>query len=185
MGRKNDTISEKVRESNRKRSRIAKNKRTELLGENIDGAWYKLKKMILFDLVKKLELDICYRCNQKIEYVDDFSIEHKVQWVESDYPQKSFYDLENIAFSHEKCNYSNDGKQRFRVYENKSGLRGVTHVKSKKSNCWRAQIKKDRKTYALGYYATREEAGKIYDLKAIEFWGDEAITNKSLGLIDY
>lgn len=37
----------------------------------------RLKKKIMFMLIKKLGEDICYRCGNKIEDVDELSIEHK------------------------------------------------------------------------------------------------------------
>ena len=63
-----------------------------------------LLKSILFDLIKKLNLDICYRCNQKIEIIEELSIEHKEAWLNSDNPIEKFFDLNNIAFSHLRCN---------------------------------------------------------------------------------
>lgn len=64
-----------------------------------------LKKSLLFFLVQKLELDVCYRCGEKIKIVDEFSVEHKINWLDSENPIELFFDLENISFSHDKCNY--------------------------------------------------------------------------------
>ena len=65
-----------------------------------------LKKAILFELIKKCKLDICYRCNKQIENVSELTVEHKIPWLDSDDPIKVFFDLENITFSHYSCNYS-------------------------------------------------------------------------------
>jgi len=81
-----------------------------LLGEPIGTASNKLKKAILFNLARKLGLDICFHCNEKIESVDNFSIEHKIPWQSSRNPIESFYDLDNIAFSHLHCNISSARK---------------------------------------------------------------------------
>lgn len=62
----------------------------------------RLRKNIMFDLVKKCNLDICYRCKKKIESVNDLSIDHKVDW--ENVSVELFWDLDNIAFSHLKCN---------------------------------------------------------------------------------
>lgn len=35
----------------------------------------------------------------------------------------------------------------------------------------------------IGYFETAEEAGRVYDAKMIELYGEDAITNKSLGLL--
>lgn len=42
---------------------------------------------------------------------------------------------------------------------------------------WKAQIKKNKKVYALGYFDTEEEAGRAYDAKALELFGDFAYLN--------
>lgn len=61
-----------------------------------------LRKSIMFQLVKDLNRDVCYRCNKKIETIEDFSIDHKEAWLDND--PNLFWDLDNIAFSHLKCN---------------------------------------------------------------------------------
>ncbi len=62
----------------------------------------RLIKIILFDLAKRLSLDICFQCGTKIETLDEFTIEHKKPWLHKD-PQL-FWAVENIAFSHHLCN---------------------------------------------------------------------------------
>lgn len=86
---------------------MSNNKKTEQLGMPFGTASARLKKMILFNFLQRLGEDICYRCNKKIEQVEDLSIEHKKSWlnVSSDL----FWDLNNIAFSHLVCNSSNGG----------------------------------------------------------------------------
>ena len=79
-------------------------KKAVQLGMPFGTANAKLRKNILFELVKKLGLDICYQCGGKIESVDTLSIEHKVAWLDSSDPKKFFFDLDNIAFSHLSCN---------------------------------------------------------------------------------
>jgi hypothetical protein len=79
-------------------------KKFEQLGEPIGTAVHKLRKSILYKFVQILELDICYRCGEKITEIDNFSIEHKIPWQNSDTPRELFYDLDNIAFSHLDCN---------------------------------------------------------------------------------
>jgi hypothetical protein len=49
-------------------------------------------------------MDNCYRCNLKIIDISTLSIEHKVSWRKADDPIYAFYDLNNIAFSHLRCN---------------------------------------------------------------------------------
>jgi hypothetical protein len=80
------------------------NKKTKQLGMPFGTANGRLKKMILFDLIKKLNLNFCYRCGFEIENEGELSIEHKVAWLDSKNPKKAFFDLNNIAFSHLSCN---------------------------------------------------------------------------------
>ena len=77
----------------------------ELLG-NANTARRKLYKAILYDMALKLTLHYCYRCGKTIDRVEDLSIDHKISWRLSSDPAKSFFDLNNIAFSHLRCNVS-------------------------------------------------------------------------------
>ena len=43
----------------------------------------RLKKSILFSLVKRCNEDICYRCGKKIKTERELSIEHKKPWLEN------------------------------------------------------------------------------------------------------
>lgn len=62
----------------------------------------RLRKNVLFHLLKKHNENICARCDEFIESVDDLSLEHLQPWegISSDL----FWDLNNIAFSHMHCN---------------------------------------------------------------------------------
>lgn len=84
----------------------------DLLGEPIGTASNKLRKMVLFQLIRKAGLDNCFQCGEVIDNIDNFSIEHKVPWQSANDPIKSFYDLDNIAFSHLHCNISNARKEK-------------------------------------------------------------------------
>lgn len=81
-----------------------KNNKNEQLGINVGTAAHRLRKMILFKLVQESGRDQCFRCGDKISSVEELSIEHKVPWLDSEQPSQLFFDLENIAFSHLKCN---------------------------------------------------------------------------------
>lgn len=50
----------------------------EQLGMAYGTACNKLRKMILFNSAIKLGEDSCFRCKQRIESIDEFTIEHKV-----------------------------------------------------------------------------------------------------------
>jgi len=81
-------------------------KRFEQLGMPIGTAQNKLRKLVMFQLIKKLGLNVCFQCKKEIEKSDDLSIEHKIPWLDSKNPKELFFDLNNIAFSHQSCNYS-------------------------------------------------------------------------------
>jgi len=83
---------------------MSNNAKSKALGMSHGTAANRLRKMILFSLVCHLRLDSCYRCGGKIEDIKDLSIEHKEPWQQADDPVTSFFDLENIAFSHMDCN---------------------------------------------------------------------------------
>ena len=62
----------------------------------------RLRKMILFHLLRKHGENTCFKCSKKIETVDDLSIEHKQPW--EGISVELFWSLDNIAFSHLRCN---------------------------------------------------------------------------------
>src|ERR1035437_2769356 len=80
-----------------------KNK-SEFLEENFSTATSRLKRNIIFDLAKALHRNICVRCGKEIVCPEDISIEHIQAWL---YVSKElFWDMNNIGFSHKKCNVS-------------------------------------------------------------------------------
>jgi hypothetical protein len=72
------------------------------LGMPYGTACNRLRKNILFSLLKKLKENTCFKCGQVIQSVDDLSIEHKLPWEGRD--ADLFWDIENISFSHVGCN---------------------------------------------------------------------------------
>jgi hypothetical protein len=65
-------------------------------------ASYRLRKMVLLHLLQKYGENICFKCSEKIEDVNDLSIEHKQPW--EGVSVELFWSLDNIAFSHLRCN---------------------------------------------------------------------------------
>lgn len=63
-----------------------------------------------------------------------------------------------------------------------SQFKGVMRDKQRKK--WHAKIRKNGKTYFLGYFIDETEAALAYDQKAIELFGEFACTNAMLGLYD-
>lgn len=82
---------------------MSSNKRkAEFLGIPHGTAMGRLRKNILYFLLKKYKENFCFRCQKEIETVDDLTVEHKLPW--EGISVELFWDLENIAFSHSKCN---------------------------------------------------------------------------------
>jgi hypothetical protein len=160
------------------------NKKKDIqLGMSHGSAVHRLRKNLLFDFTKRLELDTCYRCGEKILSVDDFTIEHKTEWLDSLNPKELFFDMDNIAFSHVAYNYGYARHKTVRL--NATGFRGVTLRNKDKNRTkpYRAQIVFKHETIVIGHFDTPEEAAEAYDTKVIELLGDRGITNKELGLL--
>ena len=80
------------------------NKKKEQLGMAQGTARNKLVKMLMFDMSCKLGLNICFQCGTEINNINEFSIEHKKPWLNSNDPKGLYFDLNNISFSHQSCN---------------------------------------------------------------------------------
>jgi len=86
------------------------------LGMPQGTASHRLRKMILFQLLQVTGLDTCYQCKKTIKTVEELSIDHKVPWLDSKNPRELFFDLDNIAFSHLKCNQLASRRTKKRIH---------------------------------------------------------------------
>jgi hypothetical protein len=85
------------------RYRYVENKNKEKqLGMALGTACHRLRMLIMFRLIQRLREDVCFKCKNKILSAKECSIEHKTDWQNND--TSLFWDLDNIAFSHRKCN---------------------------------------------------------------------------------
>lgn len=73
------------------------------LGMNPSTASNRLVKDILWNFIVGAGKDYCFRCGEKMSR-KDFSIEHKIPWLDSANPVELYFDINNISFSHIKCN---------------------------------------------------------------------------------
>lgn len=79
------------------------NKRAvEILGMSHGAACSRLRKMVLFRQLRKYGDNVCVRCEKIIESIDELSIEHVKPWEGRS--AELFWDLDNVAFSHIRCN---------------------------------------------------------------------------------
>ena len=86
-------------------------KRHAFLGMPFGTAAAKLRKMVLFDLLKRHHENICVRCGKQIELIEELSLEHLKPWEDRDVAL--FWDINNIGFSHTRCNRPHQRSSRF------------------------------------------------------------------------
>ncbi len=73
------------------------------LGMTYGKAYNRLLKDVLWMLIVEADRYKCCRCGQYMTR-EDFTIEHIEPWLHAEDPVKLFFSLENIGFSHHKCN---------------------------------------------------------------------------------
>ena len=76
--------------------------KNNFLGMSFGTAQNRLRKLVLFNLLKRHNENVCYRCGEEIETAEKLSLEHKEAWLNVSI--ELFWDLDNIAFSHLRCN---------------------------------------------------------------------------------
>lgn len=101
-------------------------KKNELLGMNSSTASGRLVKDLLFNFVDKSGIK-CLRCGEKMTR-DTFSVDHIESWQRSNNPTQSFFDLDNISYSHKSCNSS-------AAFRKKAAHGGRTRYESYKCRC--------------------------------------------------
>jgi hypothetical protein len=77
-------------------------RKSAFLGMPHGTAGKRLRKLLLFDLLRKHSENVCFKCAGEIESADELSIEHKLPW--EGVSVEHFWSLDNIAFSHLRCN---------------------------------------------------------------------------------
>jgi len=79
-------------------------RKASVLGISHGTASNRLRKMVMFSLLVKLGENFCYQCGDKILTSAELSLEHKKPWLRAENPVETFFDLDNVAFSHLSCN---------------------------------------------------------------------------------
>ena len=86
----------------------------------------------------------------------------------------------NLRPANKKFNAANSKKRS----DNSSGYKGVSYRSDlRRGKKWRASIYKDGRQFCIGTYYSKIEAAIAYDQEALKFFGEFAVTNKSLGLL--
>jgi 5-methylcytosine-specific restriction endonuclease McrA len=137
-----------------------KEKRDGLLEMGHRKATNILDRMIMLNMAQKLGKDVCFRCGNKIENLKDFSVEHKIPWLDAENPKETFFDLDNIAFSHLSCN-----KSAGRRHPGKSGIKGI-HYRPEwhPKKPYSVVIWDGEKNKFMGNFETLDEAHNVYDI---------------------
>jgi hypothetical protein len=71
-------------------------RRAEILGMPFGTACNKLRRMVMFDLLRRHEENVCFKCGKLILKAEDLTLEHKETW--QDGGSALFWDLNNIVF---------------------------------------------------------------------------------------
>lgn len=87
-------------------------KKSQALGMPYGKAVHRLRKLVLFRVIKQAGLDVCSRCGQRIESADEVSIEHTVPWQTARHPKAIFFDVDRVAFSHLRCNSGSHNREK-------------------------------------------------------------------------
>jgi hypothetical protein len=125
-------------------------KKRQQLGMNPSTASGKLLKDLLFDFAVKAG-HVCYRCEKNL-LRDNFSIEHKIPWLDSINPIELFFSIDNIAYSHLDCNIRYARKN---IINHKHGTRGRY-----KKGCVCALCREAEAGYRRSIYTTEKRRRK-------------------------
>lgn len=95
----------------------------------------------------------------------------------------------NKSVDHKNHDKLDNRKSNLRICDHKENMRNTKRRKTKTSSIykgvffckrdkkWNSKIQKDGKQISLGYFHSEIEAAKVYDKKAIELFGEFALTN--------
>jgi hypothetical protein len=81
---------------------MSNEKKDATLGMPHGTAAGRLRKMLLFDCLKRHGENVCVRCHEYILRIEELSIEHIKPW--EGISAELFWSLENVAYSHLRCN---------------------------------------------------------------------------------
>jgi len=134
-------------------------------GITISSARNRLMRSLIFALLKENGHHFCYRCGKEMDD-KNYTIEHIEPWAHKDDSWELYFDLSNIAFSHDKCNYSNtrkntDGNKKYHLSQ--KGKRTKTDLEGKSRKCsscgkWLCLIVDFRKSNS-----NKRNLGRSYD----------------------
>lgn len=123
-------------------------KQAELLGQSFGSANFRLRKNIIFSLLEKHAENRCHVCGLWIDTVDEMTVEHIQPWENRS--AELFWDLDNIAFSHVKCNkpHSYKGSDR--------------RILSPKGQSWCPACQEHKDKSLFGLHGSRHDGTQTY-----------------------
>jgi hypothetical protein len=87
--------------------------------------------------------------------------------------------LDNQKSNLRVCSSSENCQNRLPRITSETGFKGVGR-KSRGSTRWYARIRAEGRIIHLGYFSTPQEAAMVYDVAAIRYFGEFALTNAGL-----
>ena len=129
--------------------------KSKQLGVNFSTASHQLKRMLMLKFAKQCGEDKCFRCGKKIEHHEDFSLDHKADWLHTPNAKELFWDLDNISLSHKSCNIKAG-------LDKRTNERGITEIQGRNK---KFQVRRwdGKKQILVGYYETIQEARQARD----------------------
>lgn len=111
---------------------------------------------------------------------------HKIVWLfmTGYYPKEDIDHIDRVRSNNAWKNLrlatrSNNLKNQGLKPNNKSGYKGVTS----RGNSHSVRLRVNKQRISFGPFCTAKEAAHFYDVQAIKYYGEFAVTNKSLGLL--
>lgn len=118
-------------------------KKETQLGMNPSTASHRLVKDLLWDFIVQTGNNYCFHCGAEMTR-EDFSIEHKTPWLDSDDPTGLFFDIGNIAYSHRTCN--------------SGAARSARKIHATPEEAYAAQLKSSRERRKAAYCPQKRSA---------------------------
>jgi hypothetical protein len=113
---------------------VGNEKKAAQLGMPFGTAQNRLRKLVLFNLLQRHGENTCFRCGDVIESVEVLSLEHKRPWLDAE--TSLFWDVENIGFSHLRCNVADARKlnKKYFTFEERQRATHEIDARSKRKN---------------------------------------------------
>lgn len=83
-------------------SNARKQQEAKILGMSFGTACGRLRRLVMLHLLQRHGENVCFKCGKLILRVEELTLEHKQPWRAGG--ATLFWDLDNIAFSHARCN---------------------------------------------------------------------------------